>query len=140
MFSGANYTVFNSYGSHTISPWCYLTGNFRESARIKLDRFNLNRFFTFGVRGRDGLVSHHATGLVAFAVALGLTSGSLGLLHFLVPEPGAWVEVGVLTVANAVATVVRFLALRLAMAQRRPRSGTAVSGQRACPDAVDRLG
>ncbi len=30
-----------------------LTGNFRESARIKLDRFNLNRFFTFGVFGDD---------------------------------------------------------------------------------------
>lgn len=30
-----------------------LTGNFRESARIKLDRFNLNRFFSFGVFGDD---------------------------------------------------------------------------------------
>lgn len=30
-----------------------LTGNFRESARIKLDRFDLNRFFTFGVFGDD---------------------------------------------------------------------------------------
>lgn len=30
-----------------------LTGNFRESARIKLDRFGLNRFFGFGVFGDD---------------------------------------------------------------------------------------
>ena len=30
-----------------------LTGNFRESARIKLDRFDLNRFFSFGVFGDD---------------------------------------------------------------------------------------
>ena len=30
-----------------------LTGNFRESARIKLERFGLNRFFAFGVFGDD---------------------------------------------------------------------------------------
>lgn len=30
-----------------------LTGNFRESARIKLDRFDLYRFFSFGVFGDD---------------------------------------------------------------------------------------
>ncbi|MBN2158615.1 MAG: HAD hydrolase-like protein [Spirochaetes bacterium] len=30
-----------------------LTGNFRESARIKLGRFDLNRFFRFGVFGDD---------------------------------------------------------------------------------------
>lgn len=30
-----------------------LTGNFRESARIKLDRFDLNRYFSFGVFGDD---------------------------------------------------------------------------------------
>ncbi|MBN2078168.1 MAG: HAD hydrolase-like protein [Spirochaetes bacterium] len=30
-----------------------LTGNFRESARIKLDRFDLYRFFPFGVFGDD---------------------------------------------------------------------------------------
>ncbi|OHD63420.1 MAG: hypothetical protein A2176_01890 [Spirochaetes bacterium RBG_13_51_14] len=30
-----------------------LTGNFRESARIKLDRFDLNRNFSFGVFGDD---------------------------------------------------------------------------------------
>jgi phosphoglycolate phosphatase len=30
-----------------------LTGNFRESARIKLGRFDLNRFFAFGVFGDD---------------------------------------------------------------------------------------
>ncbi len=30
-----------------------LTGNFRESARIKLGRFDLNRFFPFGVFGDD---------------------------------------------------------------------------------------
>ncbi|MDO5286803.1 MAG: glycosyltransferase [Actinomycetia bacterium] len=77
-----------------------------------------NRLFTFGVRGRQGLLGHHATGLLAFLVALGLTSGSLLALHSLAPDAGRWVEAAVLTVANATATLLRFLALRLAMGRR----------------------
>ena len=40
-----------------------------------------NRRLTFGVRGRPGAVRPPAQGLVVFAVGLGLTSGSLALLH-----------------------------------------------------------
>ncbi len=71
-----------------------------------------NRRLTFGVRGRSGLVGDHAVGLLAFGVGLALTNGSLAVVHWAGVE-AHWVEVGVLTVANAVATVVRFLALRL---------------------------
>ena len=78
-----------------------------------------NRLFTFGVRGSDGLVAHHATGLVAFVVALGLTSGSLALLHHLAPDAGRLVEIVVLGLANAVATAVRFVALKLVMGRTR---------------------
>ena len=74
-----------------------------------------NRVLTFGVRGSDGLLTHHATGLLAFVVALGLTSGSLALLHLAAPDAARWVELGVLAVANAVATAVRFIALKLVM-------------------------
>jgi putative flippase GtrA len=74
-----------------------------------------NRVFTFGVRGNDGLFGHHVVGLVAFVVALGLTSGSLALLHLLAADASRLVEVIVLGVANAVATAVRFLALKFAM-------------------------
>lgn len=81
-----------------------------------------NRFFTFGVRGSGGLVTHHVTGLVAFAVALGLTSGSLALLHLAVPQPGALIELMVLGLANLVATAVRFVTLRFAMASRPRQS------------------
>lgn len=80
-----------------------------------------NRAFTFGVRGGSGLLKHHATGLVAFATAMVLTSGSLWVLHTLVPGVGTWVEVAVLTIANLVATGVRFLALRFVIA--RPHRG-----------------
>jgi phosphoglycolate phosphatase len=36
-----------------------LTGNFRESAQIKLDRFDLNRYFAFGVFGDDAAFRNH---------------------------------------------------------------------------------
>ncbi|MET8148316.1 glycosyltransferase [Actinoplanes sp. NPDC005259] len=70
-----------------------------------------NRRLTFRVRGSDGAWRHQAQGLVVFAVGLGLTSGSLALLH-LASDPPTIVELGVLVVANLVATGVRFLLMR----------------------------
>jgi len=71
-----------------------------------------NRRLTFGVSGGEGLLKHHLGGLVAFAVGLGLTSGSLWSLSRLAPESGRAVEVAVLVLANLIATAVRFLTLR----------------------------
>jgi putative flippase GtrA len=70
-----------------------------------------NRRMTFGLRGSQGALRHHVGGLV-------LTSGSLWLLHHH-GVPGRGLEVVVLVLANAVATLVRFLALRQLMAHRR---------------------
>lgn len=77
-----------------------------------------NRRLTFGVRGSSGLGRHHLQGLVIFGIGLVLTSGSLTLLSGLAAEPPRSVEVVILTVANLVATLVRFLLLRLVF--RRP--------------------
>ncbi|WP_375424714.1 glycosyltransferase [uncultured Friedmanniella sp.] len=77
-----------------------------------------NRRLTFGLRGSDGALRHHAGGLIAFGVGLGLTSGALWLLHSH-GDPGRAVEVAVLVIANGVSTLVRFLALRQLMAHRR---------------------
>lgn len=71
-----------------------------------------NRRLTFRVRGNDGAWRHQAQGLVVFAVGLGLTSGSLALLHAL-SEPPTVLELGVLVAANLVATGVRFLLMRI---------------------------
>jgi putative flippase GtrA len=71
-----------------------------------------NRRLTFGVRGRQSLLRDHAAGLAAFSLALGLTSGAVLLLDVLAPHAGRIVEVGVLTVANLVATAARFVLLR----------------------------
>jgi putative flippase GtrA len=71
-----------------------------------------NRRLTFRVRGHYGAWRHQAQGLVVFAVGLGLTSGSLALLHTL-SDPQTTVELGVLIIANLVATGVRFLLMRI---------------------------
>src|ERR1700737_937495 len=71
-----------------------------------------NRRFTFGVGGRDKAGRHPVEGLIVFAIALAITSGSLGVLHAVVPAPHHLVELVVLVGANLVATAVRFVLLR----------------------------
>jgi putative flippase GtrA len=71
-----------------------------------------NRFFTFGVRGRRHATRHQFQGLVIFAVGLALTSGALVGLHQLAPAASKHVQLVVLTIANLVATLIRFIGLR----------------------------
>ena len=71
-----------------------------------------NRRFTFGVGGRSQMGRHHVEGLIVFGIALGITSGALGLLHAGVQSPHHMVELGVLVAANLLATAVRFVLLR----------------------------
>ena len=71
-----------------------------------------NRRFTFGMGGRGSAARHHVEGLIVFGVALAITSGALGVLHGLVTEPHRALELGVLVLANLVATAVRFVLLR----------------------------
>ncbi|MFG1677670.1 glycosyltransferase [Micromonospora sp. NPDC049282] len=77
-----------------------------------------NRRLTFGVTGRRNAGRHHAQGLLAFALGLAVTSGSLAALHAVTAPPRA-VELAVLVAANLAATALRFLLLRLAMHHRR---------------------
>jgi putative flippase GtrA len=72
-----------------------------------------NRRLTFGVSGRRGAGRHQAQGLVVFALGLALTSGSLALLHAVTAAPARLVELTVLVLANLVATLLRFLLLRV---------------------------
>ncbi|MFI7693643.1 glycosyltransferase [Nonomuraea sp. NPDC049655] len=79
-----------------------------------------NRRFTFGVKGSGGALRDQFEGLIAFLVGLALTSGSLALL------PGGvshGVELGAVIAANAAATLVRFLLLRVWVFNPRRRSG-----------------
>lgn len=72
-----------------------------------------NRRFTFGVRGRADAVRHQAQGGVAFVIGLAVTSLALGALHVTAPGASRAVELTVLVAANALATLVRFLMLRV---------------------------
>lgn len=72
-----------------------------------------NRRFTFGVRGRTGAMRHQAQGAIAFVLGLAVTSLALGALHLFAPGASRGVELTALIVANALATLVRFLLLRV---------------------------
>jgi putative flippase GtrA len=72
-----------------------------------------NRRWTFQVRGATGAVRHQFQGLLVFALGLGLTSGSLALLSAVAPGAPRLVELTVLVLANLMATLLRFLALRI---------------------------
>lgn len=83
----------------------------------------VNRRFTFGVRGGDGMLGHHLQGLAVFGFGLLLTSGSLAVLHALTPGASHLVELTVLIVANLVATMTRFAVLRWGIWRSATRRG-----------------
>ncbi|MEU8246203.1 bifunctional glycosyltransferase family 2/GtrA family protein [Nonomuraea sp. NPDC048916] len=69
-----------------------------------------NRRFTFGVTGPAGALRHQVEGLIAFLVGLVLTTGGLALLPDGVSHE---VQLVAVVIANACATLVRFLLLRV---------------------------
>ena len=78
-----------------------------------------NRRLTFGVTGRRHAARHHLQGLLAFALGLALTSGSLAVLQAVPGAPPRALELAVLVAANLAATALRFTLLRLVMHHRR---------------------
>jgi len=69
-----------------------------------------NRRLTFGVRGSAGAATHQLQGLIVFALGLALTSGALAALHTWLPAASQAVELLVVIVANALATLLRLVA------------------------------
>jgi putative flippase GtrA len=96
-----------------------------------------NRRFTFGRRGRDGLLTHHLQGLAVFGLCLGLTTVALAGLEALAPDASRAVEVAVLVAANAAATLLRYFLLRLWVFGPRGAAGgpgaPELKGLAACP-------
>jgi putative flippase GtrA len=78
-----------------------------------------NRRFTFGVRGRKGLVRQHAGGGAVYVLALGITLGALTLMHDVDHRPAHLLELTVLVIASAVATLSRYAILRTWVFARR---------------------
>jgi putative flippase GtrA len=92
-----------------------------------------NRRLTFGVRGAESLGRHHLAGLIAFGVALSMTSAATALLGVLAPRASHIVELVVLSATNALATVVRFFLLRIGIARRRSVSPPSLHPERTIP-------
>jgi putative flippase GtrA len=78
-----------------------------------------NRRLTFGINGRANAARHQLQGLLVFALGLALTSGSLWILATAAPQAGRFTELSVLVAANLLATVVRFLLMRVWVFRRR---------------------
>jgi len=79
-----------------------------------------NRRLTFGVRGPRHRLRHQLQGLAVFAAGLATTSGALLLLDALADTPHPALEVVVLTAANLVVTLMRFVAMRVWIFRRVP--------------------
>ena len=102
-------------------PFSAFTANLFALLLTAMANTAANRRLTFGVRGRSGALRHQLRGLLVFAIGLGVTTGSLWLLHAS-GSTGHGVEVLVLTVANLVVTIMRFVAMRSWVFVRRRRS------------------
>ena len=83
-----------------------------------------NRRLTFRIRGRLALLRQHAAGALVYVLTLGLTSGSLVVLHGLASNPSRAVELTVLVAASVCATVTRYVALRSWVFARRSHPNT----------------
>ena len=88
-----------------------------------------NRLVTFGVRGRHRAVRDFAAGAVVYALTLALSSGALMVLHGIDRAPARGVELAVLIVASAAATVTRYVALRSWVFARARRSRVVLTPQ-----------
>lgn len=88
-----------------------------------------NRRLTFNVRGSERLAHDHLAGLVAFGIALAITSGAIWLLGVVTHDASRVVELATLIMANAAATVVRFLVLRRSIGRPVRRAPTEPLGE-----------
>jgi putative flippase GtrA len=72
----------------------------------------LNRWWTFGISGRQRLVTHHGQALVIFAITWVASTAALWLLAALHPGASTATQTLVVAVANALSTAIRFVAMR----------------------------
>ncbi len=72
----------------------------------------LNRRLTFKISGQRRMARDHLHGMIVIAVALVITGGSLGVLHWLHPDATVSDELWTTTLSGFVATAVRFTMLR----------------------------
>jgi putative flippase GtrA len=72
----------------------------------------LNRRLTFKITERHRMKRDHFNGLIVIAVALLITGGSLGILHWINPDATVAEELWTTTLSGFLATALRFTMLR----------------------------
>ncbi|MCU1407478.1 MAG: glycosyl transferase [Glaciihabitans sp.] len=92
-----------------------------------------NRRFTFGVRERGTALRHQLQGLIVFGLAWLVTSASLVVLTMLRPGSGPHTELVVLTAANLLATLLRFVLLRVWVFRSHRHADTPVGDPASAP-------
>jgi putative flippase GtrA len=88
-------------------------GNFLAALVTAVANTAANRRFTFRVTGPGDALRHQLQGGVAFVIGLVLSSAALAVLHVADPDASKTTELTALISANAIATAVRFLLLRV---------------------------
>ena len=71
-----------------------------------------NRAWTFGVTGRERMVTHHGQALVVFGITDVATALALAIQQRVAPDAGTLAQTAVVAVANVLSTVLRFFAMR----------------------------
>jgi len=84
-----------------------------------------NRRLTFGLRGREDVLRHHVRGAAVFVLTLALSNGALSVLHGIDATPPRGVELAVLVLGSALATVTRYVALKTWVFAHRRRAAAA---------------
>ncbi len=79
-----------------------------------------NRRWTFGIAGRERVVTHHGQALLVFAITWAATALALGVLDGVAPGASAGSQTLVVAIANGLSTIVRFVAMRSWIFRREP--------------------
>ena len=94
-------------------PFSAQEANFLALLLTAIGNTTANRKFTFGISGPAKLFTQQFQGLLVFLLAWGITSSSLLVLHSVHADAAPNVELLTLTAANVLATLIRFVLLRL---------------------------
>lgn len=94
-------------------PFSAQEANFLALLLTAIGNTTANRKFTFGISGPVKLFTQQFQGLLVFLLAWAITSSSLLVLHSVHADAAPNVELLTLTAANVLATLIRFVLLRL---------------------------
>lgn len=94
-------------------PFSSQEANFLALLLTAVGNTAANRRFTFGISGPGRLFTQQFQGLIVFLLAWGITSSSLMVLHSINVDAAPSTELLTLTAANVLATLMRFVLLRI---------------------------